>query len=109
MHNVRLILRTLCAQFSLDEDRATIRFCVTYRRTQTKKKETKNMTTLRSAESMNRSPVRRSLLLITLAVACFVLAPAPKVFAVSPAPDGGYPGNNTAEGTQALQSLTSGA
>jgi hypothetical protein len=29
--------------------------------------------------------------------------------AVSPAPDGGYAGNNTAEGTSALFSLTSGA
>jgi uncharacterized coiled-coil protein SlyX len=66
------------------------------------------MTTLRSAESTNRSPVRRSLLLITLAVACFALAPAPKVFAVSPPPDGGYPGGNTAEGTDSLLSLTSG-
>src|SRR5215475_1752287 len=28
--------------------------------------------------------------------------------AVSPAPDGGYPGDNTAEGTDALFSLTSG-
>jgi hypothetical protein len=47
-------------------------------------------------------------LLIALAFACFSLAPAPKAFAVSPAPDGGYPGNNTAEGTSALFSLTSG-
>jgi hypothetical protein len=39
---------------------------------------------------------------------CFVLSPAPKAFAVSPTPDGGYPGNNTAEGTSALLSLTSG-
>ena len=66
------------------------------------------MRTLRSVESMSRSPVRRSLLLIKLAVACFALAPAPKVFAVSPPPDGGYPGANTAEGTDALFSLTSG-
>jgi hypothetical protein len=47
-------------------------------------------------------------LLITLAFACFVLAPAPNAFGVTPAPDGGYPGNNTAEGTSALFSLTSG-
>jgi hypothetical protein len=32
----------------------------------------------------------------------------PKSFGVSPAPDGGYPGNNTAEGSSALLNLTSG-
>ncbi len=47
-------------------------------------------------------------LLITLAFACFGLAPGPRAFAVNPPPDGGYPGNNTAEGTSALFSLTSG-
>src|SRR6266508_2585037 len=33
---------------------------------------------------------------------------SPKAQAVNPVPDGGYPGNNTAEGTQALFSLTTG-
>jgi hypothetical protein len=40
------------------------------------------------------------------ALVCFELLP--KAQAVSPAPDGGYAGNNTAEGTNALFSLTSG-
>src|SRR6266436_6833031 len=40
------------------------------------------------------------------ALACFALSPAAR--AVSPAPDGGYPGQNTAEGDDALFSLTSG-
>jgi len=40
------------------------------------------------------------------ALACYGLSPA--VQAVSPAPDGGYPGGNTAEGQNALFSLTSG-
>jgi hypothetical protein len=39
-------------------------------------------------------------------VLCFQLLPQAQ--AVSPAPDGGYPGSNTAEGTSALFSLTSG-
>jgi hypothetical protein len=39
-------------------------------------------------------------------LACFVLYP--KAEAVVPAPDGGYPGGNTAEGQNALLSLTSG-
>src|SRR6476659_5260142 len=38
--------------------------------------------------------------------ACFAFSPA--AHAVSPAPDGGYPGGNTAEGQNALFSLTSG-
>src|SRR6266516_4527746 len=48
-------------------------------------------------------------LLILLMLACFALAPAPNAFGVLPAPDGGYLGNNTAEGTNALLSLTTGA
>src|SRR5437773_8066991 len=45
--------------------------------------------------------------LFTLALIC---APsAPKVFGVVPAPDGGYPGLNTAEGQNALLSLTTGS
>ena len=34
---------------------------------------------------------------------------AAAAFAVDPPPDGGYPNNNTAEGTDALFSLTTGA
>ncbi len=45
-------------------------------------------------------------LLIIAVLACFGLLP--KVQAVSPAPDGGYPGFNTAEGQNALLSLTTG-
>jgi hypothetical protein len=40
------------------------------------------------------------------AFVCFVLSSGAQ--AVSPAPDGGYPGGNTAEGQNALMSLTSG-
>jgi endosialidase-like protein len=43
---------------------------------------------------------------ILLALGCFVLCPLAK--GVSPAPDGGYPGGNTAEGQNALFSLTTG-
>src|SRR5437762_8362213 len=45
-------------------------------------------------------------LVIPLALACFVLSPGAQ--AVSPAPDGAYPGGNTAEGSTALFSLTTG-
>jgi len=45
-------------------------------------------------------------LLITLALLCFGLLP--RAEAVVPAPDGGYPGHNTAEGQSALFSLTTG-
>src|SRR2546428_3790346 len=49
----------------------------------------------------------RGFLLIPLALAWFALSPAAQ--AVTPAPDGGYPNQNTAEGDNALLSLTSGA
>jgi hypothetical protein len=79
------------------------------------------MTTLHFRKSIDRSPLRlgiprvqriwiiRGFLLITLAFACFGLLPPPNAFGVSPAPDGGYPNRNTAEGTYALLHLTTGA
>ena len=45
-------------------------------------------------------------LFIAGVLACFGLLA--KAQAVVPPPDGGYPGNNTAEGTNVLFSLTSG-
>jgi Chaperone of endosialidase len=57
---------------------------------------------------MSRSPLRYGLLLIPLVLVCFGLSPAPDAFGVNPPPDGGYPGNNTAEGDDALFSLTTG-
>jgi len=47
------------------------------------------------------------LFLITLLIAC--LEPSQNAHAVTPPPDGGYPGGNTAEGDNALLSLTSGS
>jgi hypothetical protein len=46
------------------------------------------------------------LVVVALQLACFALLP--RAQAVLPPPDGGYPGDNTAEGTDALFSLTSG-
>jgi hypothetical protein len=69
--------------------------------------KTKNMTTLHLRKSIGRSPLRLGLLLITLALACFALLPAAQA-QLSPPPDGGYPNDNTAEGTDALFSLTTG-
>src|SRR6266436_5592388 len=48
----------------------------------------------------------RSSVLILLLLAC--IGVSSKVQAVSPPPDGGYPGFNTAEGQSALFSLTTG-
>jgi hypothetical protein len=64
------------------------------------------MTTLHVRKSIGRSPLRSGFLLIPLVLACFGLWPVAQ--AVTPAPDGGYPGANTAEGTNALFSLTTG-
>ena len=54
---------------------------------------------------MNQSTTRASLV-VAFTLACFVVLPSAP--AVSPPPDGGYPGANTAEGQSALFSLTSG-
>src|SRR5215217_5705482 len=64
------------------------------------------MTTPHLKQSIGRSPWRRAFLLIPLVLACFALSPRAK--AVSPPPDGGYANGNTAEGTGALQSLSTG-
>src|SRR5436190_9618539 len=55
---------------------------------------------------ISRSPWPSGLFLIPLTLALFAFAPAAR--AVSPAPDGGYPNFNTAEGDDALFSLTTG-
>src|SRR5947207_2107813 len=80
--------------------------------------KTKHMTTLHLRNSIGRSPLRlglprvqpiwiiRGFLLIPLVLACFALSPTAR--AVLPAPDGGYAGSNTAEGDNALYSLTPG-
>jgi hypothetical protein len=68
-----------------------------------KMKPTK-MTTLLIRNSISRSPLRHGFLLIALA--WFALSPTAR--AVSPAPDGGYANDNTAEGDGALFFLTTG-
>jgi len=67
-------------------------------------------TTITSRDSLLtilRSP--SAILLIALLLAWFALASAPDASGVVPAPDVGYPGFNTAEGQNALFSLTSGS
>jgi hypothetical protein len=62
-------------------------------------------TTLLIGNSINYLPLPRSLIFISLVLLC---ASLPKAKAVTPAPDGGYPGFNTAEGDGALQNLING-
>ena len=62
-------------------------------------------TTLLISNSINHLPSRCSLIFISLVLTCAFL---PRIGAVTPAPDGGYPGGNTAEGDNALFSLTTG-
>jgi hypothetical protein len=52
------------------------------------------------------SSLGRFLLCVSLVIGNFAISPMAR--AVSPAPDGGYPGGNTAEGQSALLSLTTG-
>ena len=51
---------------------------------------------------------RSASILVALTLGAFALASAPRTFGVVPAPDGGYPGGNTAEGDSALFHLTTG-
>jgi uncharacterized coiled-coil protein SlyX len=76
--------------------------------TENHKTRKKKMTSVKTIikTSIGRRLLRSSFILIALALVCFWLLPV--VEAVSPAPDGGYPGGNTAEGQAALFSLTSG-
>jgi hypothetical protein len=57
--------------------------------------------------SISRPPLRHGLFLIPLVLAAFALSPTAQAQLSLP-PDGGYDGNNTAEGTDALFSLTTG-
>jgi hypothetical protein len=50
----------------------------------------------------------RQISFTTILLAFCFLGPSPRAQAVTPAPDGGYAGGNTAEGQQALLSLASG-
>ena len=65
-------------------------------------------TTTRVRNSSNHWPWWRGLLFIELLLGLAVLAVSPLARAVSPPPDGGYSGLNTAEATDALFSLTTG-
>ena len=51
--------------------------------------------------------VKKAAPLFVVPLVCFGLLP--KAQAVNPPPDGGYPGGNTAEGQNALFSLTTGS
>jgi hypothetical protein len=52
---------------------------------------------------ISRSPLRRGFPVVLLVLGLFALSSTAR--AVSPPPDGGYPGNNTAEGDGALSSV----
>src|SRR5437667_7505523 len=62
---------------------------------------------LPGANFLSRAPLRRGLVLIALALTWFEVSPTTRA-QLSPAPDGGYTNANTAEGSDALFSLTSG-
>ena len=71
--------------------------------------ETRNMKTSQTSElrrPVNRSPLRLAFLLAPIVLGWCALSPL--LQAVVPAPDGGYPRGNTAEGQNALLSLTTG-
>ena len=71
-----------------------------------KKNSMKTITPL-ARDSISRPSLRYGLFLIPLVLVALALSPTAQA-QLSPPPDGGYPGNNTAEGTDALFSLTTG-
>src|SRR5438034_11141897 len=72
----------------------------------TTKGKNKNMKTPH-VNLIPQSPLRLGFVLIPLVVGCFALSPA--ALAVTPAREGGYPNQNTAEDDDTLFSLTTGA
>jgi hypothetical protein len=68
--------------------------------------KTQKVTISHLTNSINLSPLRQDFFLTLFVLACFAFVWSAQ--AVSPAPDGGYPGANTAEGQNALVSLTTG-
>src|SRR5437773_10276610 len=62
--------------------------------------------TIADLNFVSRSCLWRVFLLVSLTLVCFALSPPGR--AVLPPPDGGYAGGNTAEGDDALFSLTTG-
>jgi hypothetical protein len=65
-------------------------------------------TTPLARDLINRLPLRYGLFLIPVALAWFALSATAQA-ELSPPPDGGYPNDNTAEGTNALFSNTTGS
>jgi len=66
------------------------------------------MQTTQIKTSINRTPIWRGFLVLPLMLGCFALSPTARALLPPPAPDGGYPGANTAEGDAALFNLTTG-
>jgi hypothetical protein len=63
----------------------------------------------KNQKKRNQSMKDRNVIFTTLfALGFLALSCAPKAFGIVPAPDGGYPGRNTAEGQSALLSLSTG-
>src|SRR4029453_14532787 len=84
-----------------------LRTTTTKNRTEPKFKSARGVTgQLLSWASISRPPLRRVFLFVPLLLACFALLQNAQ--AVVPPPDGGYANQNTAEGQDALLSLTTG-
>jgi len=64
---------------------------------------------MKESQIMKNRNTTKTLTTILLVLGFSALCPTPKAFGVVPAPDGGYPNQNTAEGTDALFSLTTGS
>jgi len=99
-----------CAEMSQQQKEAATKkiliFCLTRQRHFWQNTAYMRITTPTIRNLRTPEIATRGFLLIPMLLACFALLP--RAQAVVPAPDGGYPGNNTAEGTNALFNLTIG-
>src|SRR4029077_13027676 len=73
------------------------------RKTRKQKERNYSMKTMITSHDSLLTILRLRVVFILIAIACIH-----SVHAVNPPPEGGYAGNNTAEGTSALFSLTTG-
>ena len=81
---------------------------VAIKRSKIQRKEIMKVYYLTGASQTAYPPLAQLFWPLALVFALCAFAIGPRAHAVSPPPDGGYPGGNTAEGSQALFSLTTG-
>ena len=97
-------MRSVCNQNGVVDSATGFRFCLVKSRGIAYDSLMKS--TILFTNCVHRSLGRSAWLFVSLLIGCYALLPTAQ--AVDPPPDGDYPGGNTAEGQDALFSLTTG-